>query len=75
MEMLSVKGKTSKFRLTEIFIAKENLNCLVAMVTCVMGGHVIMDYEGDQQLKRCRNWQLVKIRPVLMASLLTPGER
>ena len=41
------------FRLTGVFIAGEHLNCLVAMVTCVMGGHV-MDCEGDQQYKRCR---------------------
>ena len=36
------------FRLTGVFIVGEHLNCLVAMVTCVMGGHV-MDCEGDQQ--------------------------
>ena len=48
------------FRLTGVFIAGEHLNCLVAMVTCVMGGHV-MDCEGDQQYKEMP--QLVKIRP------------
>lgn len=50
------------FRLTGVFIAGEHLNCLVAMVTCVMGGHV-MDCEGDQQYKRCRNWLKLDLRP------------
>ena len=50
------------FRLTGVFIVGEHLNCLVAMVTCVMGGHV-MDCEGDQQFKRCRNWLKLDLRP------------
>ena len=65
-------GKNSKFRLAKVFLDREHLNCLVAMVTCVMGGHV-MDCEGDQQFERCRNWlKLDLTHPVL---LTLPGER